>query len=75
MGNSSLIIPEKDYLKDVRKITAENDVLLIFDEIITGFRLSMGGAQEFYGVKADITTLGKIAGEDFQSESTVEEGK
>lgn len=65
MGNSSLIIPEKDYLREVRKITQENDVLLIFDEIITGFRLSMGGAQEYFGVKADITTLGKIAGGGF----------
>jgi len=62
MGNSSLILPEKSYLKEVRKITAENDVLLIFDEIITGFRLAAGGAQEYYGVKADLTTLGKIAG-------------
>lgn len=65
MGNSALIIPEGDYLKEVRKITEENDVLLIFDEIITGFRLSLGGAQEFFGVKADITTLGKIAGGGF----------
>lgn len=65
MGNASLIIPEKDYLKEVRKITEERDVLLIFDEIITGFRLAMGGAQEFYGVRADITTLGKIAGGGF----------
>jgi glutamate-1-semialdehyde 2,1-aminomutase len=65
MGNSSLILPEANYLKEVRKITLENDVLLIFDEIITGFRLAMGGAQEFYGVKADITTLGKIAGGGF----------
>ncbi len=65
MGNSSLVLPEGDYLKEVRKITSENDVLLIFDEIITGFRLAMGGAQEFYGVKADITTLGKIAGGGF----------
>ncbi|AGK60582.1 glutamate-1-semialdehyde 2,1-aminomutase [Archaeoglobus sulfaticallidus PM70-1] len=62
MGNSSLILPEEDYLKEVRKITAENDVLLIFDEIITGFRVSIGGAQELYGIKPDITTLGKIAG-------------
>ncbi|MCS7130017.1 MAG: glutamate-1-semialdehyde 2,1-aminomutase [Archaeoglobaceae archaeon] len=62
MGNSALIIPEKDYLKEVRKITEENDVLLIFDEIITGFRMAMGGAQECYGVKPDLTTLGKIAG-------------
>ncbi|MEM4503597.1 MAG: glutamate-1-semialdehyde 2,1-aminomutase [Archaeoglobaceae archaeon] len=65
MANASLIIPEKGYLKEVRKITKENDVLLIFDEIITGFRLAMGGAQEFYGVKADLTTLGKIAGGGF----------
>jgi glutamate-1-semialdehyde 2,1-aminomutase len=65
MGNSALIIPEGDYLKEVRRITKENDVLLIFDEIITGFRLSLGGAQECYGVKPDITTLGKIAGGGF----------
>jgi len=62
MGNSTLILPEKDYLKEVRRITAENDILLIFDEVITGFRLALGGAQEYYGVKPDITTLGKIAG-------------
>jgi glutamate-1-semialdehyde 2,1-aminomutase len=65
MGNSALIIPEGDYLKEVRRITKENDVLLIFDEIITGFRLSLGGAQECYGVKPDITTLGKVAGGGF----------
>jgi len=65
MGNSSLILPEDDYLKEVRKITAENDILLIFDEIITGFRVSLGGAQEYYGIKPDLTTLGKIAGGGF----------
>ena len=65
MGNASLILPEENYLKDVRKITQENDVLLIFDEVITGFRLALGGAQEYYGVKPDITTLGKIAGGGF----------
>ncbi len=62
MGNSCLILPREGYLKEVRKITKENDVLLIFDEVITGFRLALGGAQEYYGVKADLTTLGKIAG-------------
>ncbi len=62
MGNSGLILPEKSYLKEIRKITSENDVLLIFDEIITGFRLAPGGAQEYFGVEADLTTLGKIAG-------------
>ncbi len=65
MGNSSLILPKDGYLKEVRKITQENDVLLIFDEVITGFRLSLGGAQEYYGVKPDLTTLGKIAGGGF----------
>ena len=62
MGNSSLILPEEGYLKEVRRITEENDVVLIFDEVITGFRLSLGGAQDYYGVEADLTTLGKIAG-------------
>ncbi len=62
MGNTSLILPEDNYLKEVRKITKENEVLLIFDEVITGFRLSLGGAQEYYGVKPDLTTLGKVAG-------------
>jgi glutamate-1-semialdehyde 2,1-aminomutase len=62
MGNSSLILPEDGYLKEVRKLTEENDVLLIFDEVITGFRVSYGGAQEYYGVEPDLTTLGKIAG-------------
>ncbi len=62
MGNASLILPEKGYLKEVRRVTEENDVVLIFDEVITGFRLSLGGAQEYYGVEADLTTLGKIAG-------------
>ncbi len=62
MGNASLILPADGYLKEVRKVTEENDVLLIFDEVITGFRLAYGGAQEYYGVKPDLTTLGKIAG-------------
>lgn len=65
MGNSTLIIPEEGYLREVRRVTEENDVLLIFDEVITGFRLSLGGAQEYYGVTPDITTLGKIAGGGF----------
>ncbi len=65
MGNSGLILPEDGYLSEVRKITKENDVLLIFDEVITGFRVSIGGAQLHYGVEPDITTLGKIAGGGF----------
>ncbi len=65
MGNSGLILPENGYLSEVRKITRENDVLLIFDEVITGYRVSIGGAQLHYDIKPDITTLGKVAGGGF----------
>lgn len=65
MGNVGPIPPEEGYLEDVRKITKEHDVLLILDEVITGFRLALGGAQEFYGVDADLTILGKIIGGGF----------
>ena len=65
MGNIGPIPPEEGYLIDVRKITKENDVVLIFDEVITGFRLDLGGAQEFYGIDADLTILGKIVGGGF----------
>ncbi|OFV68318.1 MAG: glutamate-1-semialdehyde aminotransferase [Candidatus Syntrophoarchaeum caldarius] len=62
LGNIGTITPEKGYLEEVRAVTAENDILLIFDEVITGFRLAMGGAQEYFGVKPDMTTLGKVIG-------------
>ncbi|HEV8595830.1 MAG TPA: glutamate-1-semialdehyde 2,1-aminomutase [Thermoplasmata archaeon] len=62
LGNAGPIPPEDGYLQEVREVTEANDVLLIFDEVITGFRLAMGGAQERYGVRADLTTLGKILG-------------
>ncbi len=62
IGNSGCVMPEDGYLKFLRDITEENDVLLIFDEVITGFRLALGGAQEYYGIIPDITTLGKILG-------------
>lgn len=62
LGNIGPIIPLPGYLKELRKLTLENDVLLIFDEVITGFRLAMGGAQEYFGVVPDMTTLGKIVG-------------
>ena len=54
--------PEKDWLTSLREVTRDNDIPLIFDEIITGFRILPGGAQEYFGVKADITTYGKIIG-------------
>ncbi len=65
LGNIGPILPEKGYLEGVREITKDHDVLLIFDEVITGFRLSLGGAQSFYNVVPDLTTLGKIIGGGF----------
>ena len=65
LGNIGPILPKEGYLEDVRKVTQENDVVLIFDEVITGFRLAMGGAQEYYGITPDMTTLGKILGGGF----------
>lgn len=62
IGNAGCIMPKKGYLEFLREITRERDILLIFDEVITGFRLALGGAQERYGVTPDITTLGKIMG-------------
>ena len=62
MGNVGPILPEKGYLEAVREITKAYDVLLIFDEVITGYRLGIGGAQVKFGVTPDITTLGKIVG-------------
>ena len=62
MGNVGCIEPKKGFLEFIRKITEDNNILLIFDEVITGFRLSRGGAQGYYNVTPDLTTLGKIVG-------------
>lgn len=62
LGNIGPVLPKENYLEDIRKVTQENDIVLIFDEVITGFRLALGGAQEYYGVTPDMTTLGKIIG-------------
>ncbi|MHA1909821.1 MAG: aminotransferase class III-fold pyridoxal phosphate-dependent enzyme, partial [Candidatus Thorarchaeota archaeon] len=56
---------DKEFLKAVREITIENDIPLIFDEVVTNFRLALGGATEFYGVKPDLVCLGKILGGGF----------
>ncbi len=64
-GNMGVVLPKNDFLKKLRKICDEERIVLIFDEVITGFRLSPGGAQEYFGVKADLTTLGKIIGGGF----------
>ncbi len=61
-GNMGVIPPAPGFLQGLRDITAEMGIVLIFDEVITGFRVSQGGAQEFYGVTPDLTTLGKIIG-------------
>lgn len=65
MGNVGVVPPQKGYLEEVRRITEENDVVLIFDEVITGFRASSGGAQKRYGVTPDMTTMAKIIGGGF----------
>lgn len=62
LGNIGPVLPQDNYLREVRSITRAHDVLLIFDEVITGYRLGIGGAQVKYGVKPDLTTLGKIIG-------------
>jgi glutamate-1-semialdehyde 2,1-aminomutase len=62
LGNIGPILPEKNYLQEIRSITRSYEVLLIFDEVITGYRLGIGGAQVKFGVKPDLTTLGKIIG-------------
>ena len=61
-ANMGVVPPKEGFLQFLRNITDKYGSLLIFDEVITGFRLSTGGAQEYYGVEPDITTLGKIVG-------------
>ncbi len=65
LANMGLILPENNFLYDIRKITKENNIPLIFDEVVTGFRVSEGGAQKHFGIKPDITTLGKALGNGF----------
>ncbi|MBI1995018.1 MAG: glutamate-1-semialdehyde 2,1-aminomutase [Deltaproteobacteria bacterium] len=61
-GNMGVIPPAKDFLRLLRRLTRRYGTLLIFDEVITGFRVAVGGAQSFYGVTPDLTCLGKILG-------------
>ena len=65
LANMGLVLPEKNFLKDLRKITKQFDIPLIFDEVVNGFRISEGGAQQKFGIKPDITTLGKALGNGF----------
>ena len=61
-GNAGLYLPKPGYLEFLREITKANGALLIFDEVMTGFRLAPGGAQERFGITPDLTCLGKIIG-------------
>jgi glutamate-1-semialdehyde 2,1-aminomutase len=61
-GNMGVVVPTKEFLQGLRELTTKYGALLIFDEVITGFRLARGGAQEYFGVMPDLTTLGKIIG-------------
>ncbi len=61
-ANMGVVLPEDGFLEYLRKITEEYGALLIFDEVITGFRLGYGGAQEYFGIRPDMTTMGKIVG-------------
>ncbi len=61
-GNMGVVAPSKEYHQRLREITKEYGALLIWDEVMTGFRLALGGAQELYGIEPDLTTLGKVIG-------------
>ena len=65
MANMGLILPDKKFLDAVRHITKQRGIVLIFDEVVTGFRVSDGGAQRYFGVTPDITTLAKALGNGF----------
>lgn len=65
MGNIGCVPPNEEYLDFLREITLENGILLIIDEVITGFRIAKGGAQEYYNVTPDLATFGKIVGGGF----------
>jgi glutamate-1-semialdehyde 2,1-aminomutase len=61
-GNMGVVPPHRGFLSALRQLTADHDIVLIFDEVISGFRVSYGGAQALYGIKPDLTVLGKIIG-------------
>jgi len=65
LANMGLVPPQKKFLYEIRKITRDHDVPLIFDEVITGYRMSTGGAQQYFSITPDITTLGKALGNGF----------
>jgi glutamate-1-semialdehyde 2,1-aminomutase len=62
VGNSGFIKPDKEFLEGLRELANENGALLVFDEVMTGFRVAYGGAQSYFGVTPDVTTMGKVIG-------------
>ena len=62
VGNSGFIKPTKEFLQGIRDLSTKYGALLVFDEVMSGFRVSYGGAQEYFGVVPDITTMGKVIG-------------
>ena len=62
VGNAGFILPDGGFLEGLREITQDNEALLVFDEVMTGFRIAYGGAQEKFGITPDLTTLGKVIG-------------
>jgi glutamate-1-semialdehyde 2,1-aminomutase len=62
VGNMGLVVPSREFLDTARRLTSQHGALLVFDEVMTGFRLTLGGAQELLGITPDLTTLGKIVG-------------
>ena len=61
-GNMNLVRPDQEFLRDLRRLTERHGTVLIFDEVMTGFRVALGGAQALYGIRPDLTTLGKVIG-------------
>merc|ERR1719502_2654181 len=62
VGNSGFIVPDQEFLEGLRELTKQNDALLVFDEVMTGFRISYGGAQAHFGIEPDLSTFGKVIG-------------
>lgn len=74
VGNMGLVVPTPEFLAAARRLTEAHGGLLVFDEVMTGFRLSYGGAQQVLGVRPDLTTLGKIVGGGLPLGATAADG-
>merc|ERR1712106_368447 len=61
-GNSGFIVPDQAFLEGLRELTKKEGALLVFDEVMTGFRISYGGAQKHFGIEPDLSTFGKVIG-------------